>query len=393
MSIAPPASLSMATTQLLRTAVDAEPSIPVIDIAPLLSQSANGEDCSEVISALSAAVFSHGIFAIVGHGIPPNVVYQALAAAKDSLRSGGPAENEQWQELERGISTRLPGEMTNFTPSGLENLGRFYNGEAKAPTESVAKFTVWPPCWDLNPAVAERQRNLWPSTAHGQVLREALEEYFAEVQRVSDVLHSGLARALGKPGSFIEDMLAPFGNGVLRALHYQGEDGAESEAPAMAAHKDLGTTTFLVSDAPGLQFQPRDSDDWVDVVVPPDALVVNLGEFFEIWTRGMWRATLHRVAASGRRGRTSLAFFANQAIPHPSDGSSLADRVIAPIEDIVGAEVASRELEWAGIRAHLASDARKTVAWPSFFFERVQALMGNLKKAQDDVAQVSKGGA
>merc|ERR1712151_498925 len=120
---------------------------------------------------------------------------------------------------------------------------------------------------------------------------------------------------------------------------------------------DLGTTTFLLSDSPGLQFLPRDSDEWGDGMVPDGALTVNLGEFFEIWSRGTWRATPHRVAAAGRQGRTSLAFFSSQGIPLPLDGSTPKDRIIAPLEDVLagGGDVDGIET---------ASDAPKSLAWP-----------------------------
>jgi isopenicillin N synthase-like dioxygenase len=54
--------------------------------------------------------------------------------------------------------------------------------------------------------------------------------------------------------------------------------------------------------------------EWVDVVSPPDAFVVNLGDLMMHWTNDRWVSTLHRVvnpprdAASGSR-RQSIVFF------------------------------------------------------------------------------------
>lgn len=209
-------------------------------------------------------------------------------------------------------------------------------------------------------------------------MREPLEAYFAEAQRVSDALHMALSECLGRPSTFVEDSLKPHTEGLMRAQHYHCEEDNLKTDPALAAHKDLGTTTLLVSDAPGLQFQPRGSDVWVDVVVPTGALTVNLGEFFEIWTGGAWRATPHRVGSVGRSGRTSLAFFSNQGIRRHQDGSKVIDRTIEPLSDVSSdANVES----WQGVHS-FAGKARSSVAWPAFFYERASYLL-----------QLSKGGA
>jgi isopenicillin N synthase-like dioxygenase len=64
----------------------------------------------------------------------------------------------------------------------------------------------------------------------------------------------------------------------------------------------------------GLQLQCADGQ-WLEVTVPPGALLVNLGSLMALWTGGRWRSTLHRVtnpthahAATSSR-RMSLAFF------------------------------------------------------------------------------------
>merc|ERR1711988_235613 len=134
--------------------------------------------------------------------------------------------------------------------------------------------------------------------------------------------------------SFVYDSLTPHSFGLCRAqCYHQREAPPGEELPlAIGGHRDLGTTTLLLSDAPGLQFQPRGSDEWVDVRAPENAIVVNLGEFFEIWTKGAWRATPHRVKAACERDRVSLAFFSNQAIHQPAGGLRAVSRTIVPLD-------------------------------------------------------------
>jgi len=373
-------------------------SIPVIDISPLMTMSDEGQgerasEIQEVVSALSSAVTSNGIFAIVGHGIPLDLMTTALKATKLTLGKGGPAETESWaeQEAEARI-TKSDGGVPSFVPAGAENIGRFY-GNANAPKELIAKFTVFPPHWDSNPSLLKV--NVWPNTNSGETLRSPLEQYYEKVQRASHAVHRGLSKCLGRPSTFIEDSLAPHTDGALRALCYQGDEASSEEMapPAMAAHKDLSTTTLLCSDGPGLQFQPLGSEDFVDVMVPAGALVVNLGQFFEIWTRGAWRATPHRVVKAGRHGRTSLAFFSNTGIARSHDGSIPKERRIEPIAGLFSHSDANGETAaWSGIQTAVAGDAHTSISWPAFFFERV-ADLASQQQANTEEMQAARGGA
>lgn len=340
-------------------------SIPVIDMTALLCEGHSRR--LDVVSKLNAAVLSHGIFAVVGHGIPDKLIAGTLEASKEALEK---AEMEGWADLEAEVTLRKPGDLPNFT--GTENVGRGFNGDPQAPKESVAKFAVFPPCWDSDPTLLKCCKNIWPNTSSGQAVREPLEKYFAEAQRVSDALHRALSECLGRPNTFIADSLQPHTEGLLRAQRYHCKEAEHMTDPALAAHKDLGTTTLLVSDAPGLQFQPCGSDVWVDVVVPAGALIVNLGEFFEIWTGGAWRATPHRVGPAGRCGRTSLAFFSNQGLRRHQDRSKDIDRIIEPLTDVA---LHPKRESWEGVRS-FAGEVRTSVAWPAFFYERVSHLLG-----------------
>ena len=51
------------------------------------------------------------------------------------------------------------------------------------------------------------------------------------------------------------------------------------------------------------------SGEWIDVEVPPEHLVINLGDLMEVWTNGRYRSTLHRVIGDPMRDRYSIALF------------------------------------------------------------------------------------
>eukprot|EP00445_Apocalathium_hangoei_P020753 CAMPEP_0203909556 /NCGR_PEP_ID=MMETSP0359-20131031/50844_1 /ASSEMBLY_ACC=CAM_ASM_000338 /TAXON_ID=268821 /ORGANISM="Scrippsiella Hangoei, Strain SHTV-5" /LENGTH=383 /DNA_ID=CAMNT_0050834823 /DNA_START=91 /DNA_END=1239 /DNA_ORIENTATION=- len=332
--------------------------VPVIDIAPLTWE--NHSDRAKVVAALTAAVLSHGIFAVVGHGIPDDVMQWALLSTKVALQEGGSADIEGWAELLPQPSAVVP---PGFVPAYSENYGRVGTDGAKAPPESIHKYTVYPPSWDFDPSVRKSRRNVWPDTAAGEALREPLETYFDEAQRVSDVLHGALSEDVGQPTELISKMLMPHTEGLLRAMCYHPAH------PTMAAHKDLGTTTLHLADAPGLEFQPRGREDWVAAAAPQGALLVIIGEFFELRTQGVWRATPHRVTGVGDQGRCSLVFCANQGIPYPEDGSPV-NRTIRPLPAFGDEEA------WGGLETSrtLGGAARHSIEWPAFFNDAMAAV-------------------
>ena len=63
----------------------------------------------------------------------------------------------------------------------------------------------------------------------------------------------------------------------------------------------------------GLQLMASDGQ-WKEVIVPPGALLVNLGSLMTHWTNGRWKSTLHRVTnphpdLALHSRRMSCAFF------------------------------------------------------------------------------------
>jgi isopenicillin N synthase-like dioxygenase len=100
---------------------------------------------------------------------------------------------------------------------------------------------------------------------------------------------------------------------------------------------------------------------WHAVEVPPDALVVNIGDAMARWTCGRWRSTVHRVVMpSGARGpRQSCAFFHN----------ANADAIIAPLPGL-----APRRPRWW--RARRGGEAWAPVRFGDYLEAKVRAAYG-----------------
>jgi len=98
------------------------------------------------------------------------------------------------------------------------------------------------------------------------------------------------------------------------------------------AHTDYGVMTFVRGDDTpgGLQVKHRNGG-WIDVHIPPEAFVCNIGDLMMRWSNDRWVSTLHRVAVPPPdvvpTDRISLVFFAT---PNP-------DAVIGCFRSCIGA--------------------------------------------------------
>ena len=120
-------------------------------------------------------------------------------------------------------------------------------------------------------------------------------------------LHLGLA----------EDWFDPTveqGNSVLRLLHYPPLDpDAPEGAIRAAAHGDINTITLLLgAEEAGLELLTA-KGEWLPIVPPKGALVVNIGDMLERLTNDRLQSTTHRVVnptgEAARRSRYSMPFF------------------------------------------------------------------------------------
>jgi isopenicillin N synthase-like dioxygenase len=94
-------------------------------------------------------------------------------------------------------------------------------------------------------------------------------------------------------------------------IHYPPAERCTPGADQLGcgAHTDYGTITVLADDGVGgLQVRTRDGS-WIDVEIPGDMLVVNLGDLMAIWTNDRWVSNPHRVVNPPGRDRYSIPLF------------------------------------------------------------------------------------
>lgn len=94
-----------------------------------------------------------------------------------------------------------------------------------------------------------------------------------------------------QPGA-INEMLQD-GDCLMRAIHYPAHPPAD--AIWAGTHTDIDFFTILPrSTAKGLQVLNRENE-WIDVVVPDGAFIINCGDMLENLSNGYFRSSVHRV--------------------------------------------------------------------------------------------------
>ena len=270
-----------------------DPSIPVIDVAPLRAGVPSGQ--AAAAAELGRACRDVGFFYVTGHGIAPGCIAEVFAEAKrffaapfsikDPVRYTGTAGN-------RG-HVPLGGETLD--PAMLPDLKECFNIGLDLSDDDP----------DLLAGKPFRHRNPWPALPG---FRETMLDYFRQVHDLGRALHRAFALDLGLDPLFFEDKLdRPMA--VLRLLHYPGTMTPTAGQLGAGEHTDYGNLTLLaVDEVGGLVVRTR-AGAWVDAPVIPGALVCNIGDCLMRWTNDVYVSTPHRVVSPRSEHRYSAAFF------------------------------------------------------------------------------------
>ncbi|KAJ7071364.1 hypothetical protein C8F01DRAFT_1110228 [Mycena amicta] len=155
----------------------------------------------------------------------------------------------------------------------------------------------------------------WPSEALLPGFKSTTERYLLEVQELSYDFSRLINEALGLPNGTLaqfyerDELMQHRGKIVC----YPQTDGPMQ---GVGPHYDAPFLTFLLqaSEHKGLQVQNL-TGDWIDVPPIPGTFVVNIGRALEFVTRGIARATSHRVISPSDNAvpgpRYSVPFFQN----------------------------------------------------------------------------------
>lgn len=254
------------------------PAVPTIDMTHFFS-----DDESTEISALQrlhSVCSEWGFFQLVNHGVGDSILTNLKSEIQMFFEL--PFEEKEKFSLRAG-SEEGYGAVILSDDQKLDWGDRFY--------------------LIVNP-IQSRNPNLMAQLPAS--FRTTLELYHLELQKLAKTIFGLLAKALGigtKELEVFEDGLQ-----ALRMGYYPPCSQPEL-AVGLSPHSDATGITILyqLNGVNGLEV--KKDGLWVPVNVLPDAFVVNVGDFLEMMTNGVYKSIEHRATVNTWNARMSIVLF------------------------------------------------------------------------------------
>jgi isopenicillin N synthase-like dioxygenase len=250
------------------------------------------------VDQLRDVVHEIGFFYLVGHGVGDEL----NAEVHDVARAFFALPEQQRLEIHNVLSPQFRGytSLGNEYTNGQSDLRDQIDIGLELPTPQLGPDD---PAW-----LRLRGPNLWPSVPR---FREAMSSWIAQMEDVGRVLLQAMSRALGQPDDHFDEMVTPHPELLTKVIRYPAPTDWHPSDQGVGAHRDTGFLSFIHQDAIGGLEVDRDGE-FVGVPPLPGAFVVNIGEMFQLVTRGYFKATVHRVVSPPVGvERISIAFFYN----------------------------------------------------------------------------------
>jgi isopenicillin N synthase-like dioxygenase len=269
--------------------------IPVVDMQDYQDETKR----DEFLDTLYRAMKEVGFFAVRNTGVDVSVVQKAYADAEEFFRLDLETKLACYNPELNGQRGFVPGEFAKGNQN--KDQKEFYH----VGREGSSPANIWP-------------ENLGFKDSLGHLYKE-LERYVGPLQRaIIETINRNAGTSL--PLDLLNEMING-GDTILRALYYPKISQEQmGKAPTFwaAAHTDIDLLAILpYGTEKGLQVEL--GEQWLNVVVPSDAFVVNVGDMLENLTNGLFTSAKHRVLAQEPgKDRFSMVLFV-----HPRDEASL----------------------------------------------------------------------
>ena len=303
----------------------AENAIPTIDLSALRGGS-DAEKC-EVARQIDEACRDTGFFMVSGHGVPAELIAKTRQTAIDFFA----LPDEEKMKVQR------PPSKISRGYNWVGDRAIAYSMGTPTPPDIQEAFGFGQERPDLAAKVDKTSAqmyapNIWPQQPRD--FKETMVTYYDAMQGLAQNVLRAMAIALGVDENYFTDKFDRQASNC-RIIRYPAVKEAPLEGQLRAGvHTDYGIMTFVRGDDTpgGLQVKHRNGD-WIDVHIPPNAFVCNIGDLMMRWSNDRWVSTLHRVAVpppdAVPQDRISLVFFTN---PNPDAEIRCLDNCLAPGE-------------------------------------------------------------
>ncbi|CAL5417367.1 unnamed protein product [Camellia sinensis] len=266
--------------------------VPVIDLS-------NDSDDQNIVQLVAEACRDWGIFQVVNHGIPDEVIGNLQRVGKDFF---------ELPQEEKEVYAKPPESRS------VEGYGTKLQKEVEGKKGWVDHLfhKIWPP--------SAINYKFWPKNPPSYRW-EANEVYAERLRAVADKLFRWLSLGLGLEGHEVKEAVGGDDLIYLMKINYYPPCPRPDLALGVVAHTDMSTLTILVpNEVPGLQVFK--DDHWYEVKYIPNALIVHIGDQIEIVSNGKYKAVFHRSTVNKETTRMSWPVFIEpspevEVGPHP----------------------------------------------------------------------------
>ncbi|PLB53879.1 2OG-Fe(II) oxygenase superfamily protein [Aspergillus steynii IBT 23096] len=284
-----------------------EDEIPVIDLTAINGTPQKRKDLA---SKIRAAAQNTGFFYVSNHGIPEEVIQNALAQAKAFFGQSEEDKRRVSHEKLKGHDGFYGVGTTQINKSETkdrkETLSLRYNPE-NDPT--VSDPTA------LNDERYGAQELLWTETSHLPGFREVTIDFWQRRLALARRMTRIFALTLDLPEDYFDEIIThPGADGLY--IHYPGTPSIEAKTQGnididagIGSHTDIQCFTLLWQDmSGGLQVLSAD-DEWLDARPIEGTFVVNIGDFLQRLSNNRFKSTVHRVYNRRSTSRYAMPFF------------------------------------------------------------------------------------
>ncbi|XP_010444266.1 PREDICTED: probable flavonol synthase 5 isoform X2 [Camelina sativa] len=285
-----PSSFPYLSKQLASSTLGGSADVPVVDL--------NISDEELLVREVTEASQEWGVFQVVNHGIPTELMQQLQVVGKQffdlpEAEKKAVAKEEDFEGYKR-----------NYL-EGIDAWDEHLFHRLSPP--SIINYKYWP----KNPPQ----------------YREVNEEYTRHMKKLAEKILGWLSEGLGLPAVALTQSLGGETAEYLIRINYYPPSPKSELALGGPAHTDIGALALLVpNEVPGLQVFK--DEQWLDVEYINSAVVVFIGDQLMRMTNGRFKNVLHRATLNKERLRISWPVFV----------SPRHDMLVGPLPELTGDE-------------------------------------------------------
>ncbi|KAK9076512.1 hypothetical protein SSX86_004846 [Deinandra increscens subsp. villosa] len=250
-------------------------SLPVID----LSMMNHPTHRCQLIDKVYAACNQLGFFQVINHGIPTLVMKDALDSAEEFF-------------------TLPSDEKMCFASADVHKPVRY----GTSMNHELDQVFYWRDFIKHYANPLSQWIHLWPSKPTNY--KEKMGSYAEAVNVLQKKLMEVVLEGLGLNGNYLHDDIKE-GSQVMAVNCYPSCPEPDL-ALGMPPHTDYGTLTILYQSQQGLEIMDHNKK-WHPVPFIKDALIVQVGDQFEVMSNGRYKSIPHRVILNVQKKRFSIA--------------------------------------------------------------------------------------